>query len=222
MPITKPNQVSIAVKRLTSRASDGAGGYLHTWTGPNLWTVTVGALSAGAWLQVNGIRFTLLDGGEPEDPWTLESGDVSVQFEPSAAEIVDLLVRADDVVGPEDPTYRLGWLRLCGSSVTYSASGLVITVTGASAVTASEHDTFSVVAAESRTFTGRLLRKAIRSTGMTDAPQGDIVRDEVVLVFEAGTDIRAGDICTVDHVEYTVERVRSYKRSLQADVLAVS
>jgi len=71
-------------------------------------------------------------------------------------------------------------------------------------------------------FLGRLVRKATASSeGLQQAEQGDILRDKVVLVFPAGSDIRAGDTCTVSSVEYTVQLARSYSRSVQADVLAV-
>lgn len=71
-------------------------------------------------------------------------------------------------------------------------------------------------------FAGRILRKAaIRTSGQIEARQGDISIDEVVLVFPAGSDIRAGDVCMVGDTSYTVQAPRSYKRSVQADVLAV-
>jgi hypothetical protein len=50
---------------------------------------------------------------------------------------------------------------------------------------------------------------------------GDLVTSQIVLVFAAGTDIRPEDLCTVAAVDYTVETVRSYNRSIQADVRAV-
>lgn len=71
-------------------------------------------------------------------------------------------------------------------------------------------------------FAGRLIRKAaIRTGAMIDAPQGRVALDEIVLAFPAGSDIRDGDVCTVDDVAYTVQVVRTYSRSVQADVVAV-
>lgn len=71
-------------------------------------------------------------------------------------------------------------------------------------------------------FSGRIIR---RSSGKTlvlnEAAPADLNIDKVVLVFPAGTAIKKNYICTVSGIDYTVVGVRTYSRSVQADVEAV-
>jgi hypothetical protein len=68
-------------------------------------------------------------------------------------------------------------------------------------------------------FTGRLIRK--QPLALAKASPGDLQVAELVLVFPAGPDIRVDDICTISGTEYVVQGVRSYTRSVQADVKSV-
>ncbi len=82
--------------------------------------------------------------------------------------------------------------------------------------------TGSAAAITGSPFSGRFIRKpTLRPEGIAAGTQGQVANDQIVLVFPAGSDIRTGDICTVDSVAYTVQIARSYRRSVQADVEAV-
>jgi hypothetical protein len=65
-------------------------------------------------------------------------------------------------------------------------------------------------------FAGRKIR--IKRPVLIDASPGDVSIDLIVLVFDAGTDIRVDDICTIGSKAYRVTAVREYTRSVQADV----
>lgn len=208
MPITKPNEVTIAVKRIVGRSSDGAGGYADIALGADAWKVICSDPIEGDWLEAkageNTRRYTLahnaleerLNGALvrtwPVSPWTAEG----------VAAVVD---------------------NLSFPGVSIARTGAIVFIAGCSAVT-SDGDSFtvSVSGVPGSPFTGRLIRRPSRTAvGLVDAAQGELVRDEIVLVFAAGADIREGDVCTVDAVDYTVQLVRVYSRSVQADVLAV-
>jgi hypothetical protein len=65
-------------------------------------------------------------------------------------------------------------------------------------------------------FAGRKIRS--RKPVLVEGVPGDVEVDQVVLVFDTGTDIQIEDVCTVKGKEFTVQAVREYTRSLQADV----
>jgi hypothetical protein len=65
-------------------------------------------------------------------------------------------------------------------------------------------------------FSGRKLRT--RKPVLIEDGPSNIEVDEIVLVFNAGTDIQIGDICTVGLKDFNVCSLREYTRSLQADV----
>lgn len=65
-------------------------------------------------------------------------------------------------------------------------------------------------------FAGRKIR--IRKPVLVDGIPSDVEVDTIVLAFNAGTDIKIEDICTVNSKCYIVRGVRNYTRSLQADV----
>ena len=69
-------------------------------------------------------------------------------------------------------------------------------------------------------FSGRKIR--IKKPVLIDARPGDMQIDQIVLVFDAGVDIRINDICTVGGKSYKVTDFRPYTRSIQADVEAAS
>ncbi|MCE5199799.1 hypothetical protein LLG39_12580 [bacterium] len=73
-------------------------------------------------------------------------------------------------------------------------------------------------------FVGRKIRRDFKGqpNNLQHATPGDMLVTEDVLVFPANSDIRIGDICTVGNVTYKVQYVRNYRRSVQADVKAVS
>ena len=70
-------------------------------------------------------------------------------------------------------------------------------------------------------FAGRFIRRSREDASIIDSRQGDIAIDQVVLIFDPDTDIRINDKCTVGSTVYAVQRVRSYLRSVQADVEVV-
>ena len=222
--ITKPNEVSIAVKRIASRTSDGAGGYVVGWSGttfqvvqdlPSRWRILLHIPQPGDSLTVDGITFTwydyrLLDGGGPEPYIMIATRDGEI-IEVHPADEASIRQLQACLNYPQS-----GLLSFC-EGITYSAYAAennVIQIDGAQRV-----DAAGIAGSP---FAGRLIRKAaIRTGALIDAPQGSISREEIVLAFPAGSDIRQGDVCTVNGIEYTVQTVRPYTRSLQADVLAV-
>jgi hypothetical protein len=67
-------------------------------------------------------------------------------------------------------------------------------------------------------FAGRFIRRSREDAFIIDNRQGDIAIDQAVLIFDPDSDIRINDKCTVGSTAYTVLRVRSYLRSVQADI----
>lgn len=68
-------------------------------------------------------------------------------------------------------------------------------------------------------FIGNLIRA--RKPVFIEGRPGDVVVDNLVLVFPAGADILPDDVCEVGSSVYTVQTVRSYTSGIQADVIEV-
>lgn len=68
-------------------------------------------------------------------------------------------------------------------------------------------------------FIGRLVRRV--RPAMIDGVPGQAVQEQIILVFPAQTDVQVGDREVVSNVSYKVKTVRSYSRSIQADVEAI-
>jgi hypothetical protein len=71
-------------------------------------------------------------------------------------------------------------------------------------------------------FSCRLIRRMFRSPVLIEGRPADMAVDQIILVFPPDTDIRPNDVCTVSSASYTVTGVRSYLRSVQADVEMVN
>ncbi len=68
-------------------------------------------------------------------------------------------------------------------------------------------------------FAGRKIRRKVRTDlTLIEAAPGDKQIEQIVLAFDAGVDIRVEDLCTIGGKTYKVTGVRSYTRSVQADV----
>jgi hypothetical protein len=74
---------------------------------------------------------------------------------------------------------------------------------------------------EGSPFSGRRILRSLRQVTVIEGRPGDALVTQLVLVFPVGAVIKSGDICTVNKEVFSVIGVRTYRRSVQADVEAV-